>query len=345
MKINTRHAFTLVELLVVIAIIGILVGLLLPAVQAAREAARRMQCSNNLKQLGLATHNYESSYKRFPALTGSSSFSPQARILSFIEQGNLQNLIDFSQPLFVGPAFAARLNPVFSPAARTVVPVFLCPSDAIPPTRIAQDATNASVSMAGTNYMFSYGSGTLTHYDDRFTTDGIVWENSWAKFGDIPDGTSNTVLLSEALLGDNQVSTTAPDRNALARRIASWPGSSSNPAPQPGFNLGGATISNPDLATVFPSQTTSYRGVRGESWIRGVPYAVVTNGYLTPNHAIPDVNVHGRGWFAPRSMHTGGVNVALADGSVQFVSNNVDQLLHRALHSRNGGEVVNAGQL
>lgn len=106
MRTRSRFAFTLVELLVVIAIIGILVGLLLPAVQAAREAARRMQCSNNLKQLALATHNYESSFKRFPALTGSSSFSPQARVLPFIEQANLQNLIDFNQSLFLGPAFA-----------------------------------------------------------------------------------------------------------------------------------------------------------------------------------------------------------------------------------------------
>ncbi len=345
MNNQQRQAFTLVELLVVIAIIGILVGLLLPAVQAAREAARRMQCSNNLKQLALATHNYESSYKRFPGLTGSSSFSPQARVLSYIEQGNLQNLIDFSQPLFVGPAWAARLNPVFVPAAQTAVPVFLCPSDGLEPSRVTTDATGASVNVAGTNYMFSYGSGTTTHYDDRYTTDGIVWENSWARFGDIADGTSNTVLLSEALLGDGAVSVTVPEGNALQRRIASWPGSSSNPAPHPGFNLGGATISNPDLATVFPSQMTSYRGSRGESWIRGVPYAVVTNGYLTPNSAIPDVNVHGRGWFAPRSFHTGGVNLALADGSVQFVSNGVDRRVHWSLHSRNGGEVIDHGAL
>ncbi len=334
-----RRAFTLVELLVVIAIIGILVGLLLPAVQAAREAARRMQCSNNLKQIALATHNYESAYKRFPGLTGSSSFSPQARILPFMEQGNLQSLIDFSQPLFVGPPWAARLNPTFVPAARTVIPAFLCPSDPMQPTRTTQDAAGNSVEVAGLNYMFSYGSGTLTHYDDRYTTDGFVWENSWARFGDITDGTSNTVLLSETLMGDGQVSATVPTGNTLYRRIASWPGSSGNPPPRPGFNLGGATISNPDLSTVFPSQTTSYRGTRGEAWIRGVPYSVVTNGYLTPNNRIPDVNVHGRGWFAPRSQHTGGVNVALGDGSVRFVSDSVDSIVHWSLHSRNGGEV------
>ena len=188
-------------------------------------------------------------------------------------------------------------------------------------------------------------SGTFTNYDDRYPTDGIVWENSWARFGDIPDGTSNTVLLSETLIGDGQVSATMPVGNALYRRIASWSGSSGNPPGQPGFNVDGATISNPDLSTVVPSQISSYRGTRGETWIRGVPYAVVSNGYLTPNHPLPDVNVHGRGWFAPRGLHTGGVNMALADGSVHFMSDSVDQNVHWGLHSRNGGEVFSHDQL
>ncbi len=229
MSKRIRSAFTLVELLVVIAIIGILVGLLLPAVQAAREAARRMQCSNNLKQIALATHNYESAFKRFPGLTGSSSFSPQARVLPFIEQANLQRLIDFSQPLFVGPAWAAQLNPLFNQATGTVVPVFLCPSEAAAPTRPTTVAGGGAGVFAGTNYMFSLGSGTGTNYDDRYRTDGIVWENSWMRIAEVTDGTSNTVMLCETLLGDNQVSTTVPlDGRTPHRRIAGWGGSSSN---------------------------------------------------------------------------------------------------------------------
>ena len=341
MKHNQRSAFTLVELLVVIAIIGILVGLLLPAVQAAREAARRMQCSNNLKQLALATHNYESSFKCFPALTGSSSFSPQARVLPFIEQANLQNLIDFRQPLFVGPAFAAQLNPLFAVPAGTVVPTFLCPSDAIEPRRPTTLAGGAPGTFAATNYMFSLGSGTSTHYDDRYRTDGIVWENSWARFSDIVDGTSNTVMMSETLIGDNLTSTTLPPVGMPHRKTASWGGSSSNPVGVPGFRLGGATITNPDLAAIVPT-ITSFRGSRAEAWIRGVPFSVVTNGYLTPNSRIPDVNVHGRGWFAPRSLHTGGAQIALCDGSVRMLNDNVDRATQWSVFSRNGGEVANS---
>ncbi len=339
MKKTNRLAFTLVELLVVIAIIGILVGLLLPAVQAAREAARRMQCSNNLRQIALATHNYESSYKRFPGLTGSSSFSPQARVLPFIEQANLQSLIDFNQPLFLGPAFAAQLNPLFSRAAGTVVPVFMCPSDAMMPTRPTTLAGGGTGLYAATNYMYSLGSGTGTHYDDRYRTDGVVWENSWMRIAEVTDGTSNTVMLTETLIGDNQVSTSvALDGRVPHRQIASWGGSSSNPVGTPGFALGGSTIRNPDLAAIVPT-ITSFRGNRAEAWIRGVPFAVVTNGYLTPNHRLPDVNVHGRGWFAPRSLHTGGAQMALCDGSVRMISNSIDRTTQWAMFSRDGGEV------
>lgn len=159
----SRSGFTLVELLVVIAIIGILVGLLLPAVQSAREAARRMSCSNNLKQIALATHNYESTFKKIPGMTGSSSYSVQARILPQIEQAGLSELIDFDQPLLLGPAWMARFNPRLRDAVEMVVPTFVCPSDIGDTSFATTFSDGVPGTSGGLSYMFSYGSGTATH--------------------------------------------------------------------------------------------------------------------------------------------------------------------------------------
>ena len=337
---NTRCAFTLVELLVVIAIIGILVGLLLPAVQSAREAARRMSCSNNLKQIALATHNYESAFKKIPAMTGSSSYSVQARILPHIEQAGLSELIDFDKPLLLGPPWRARFNPELRDAVEKVVPTFLCPSDVGDPKFATTFNDGASGYSAGLSYMFSYGSGTDTHYDDRYRTDGMVWTDSWARFRDCLDGTSHTVLLAETVLGDQTSGLTEPTPNGPHRRIANWGGTSGNVAPNPGFLDGGVLIENPDLDTVFPTKITSYRGNRGASWIRGVPYATVINGYMTPNSRIPDIGIHGRGFYSSRSYHTGGSMHAMLDGSVQFLTDSTDRNLYHALFSRDGREVV-----
>jgi len=337
---SRRHAFTLVELLVVIAIIGILVGLLLPAVQSAREAARRMSCSNNLKQIALATHNYESAFQKIPAMTGSSSYSVQARILPQMEQAGLSELINFDQPLLLGPAWMASFNPGLRGAVETVVPAFLCPSDVGNPEFATTFSGGDAGYSAGLSYMFSYGSGTGTHYDDRYRTDGMVWTNSWAGFHDCLDGTSNTVLLAETVLGDQTRGLTEPTPSGPHRRVANWGGTSGNVAPNPGFLEGGTLIVNPDLSTVFPAKITSYRGNRGESWIRGVPYATVINGYMTPNSRIPDIGIHGRGFYASRSYHTGGSMHAMLDGSVRMMTDSIDRGLYHALFSRDGREVV-----
>ncbi len=307
---TARHGFTLVELLVVIAIIGVMVGLLLPAVQAAREAARRMSCSNKLKQLALATHNYESTFKMIPAMMGTGTYSPQARILPFIEQAAMADQINFSIPLLLPPLWQALYNPAVRALVSQPISTFQCPSEAGIPMFAITFADTTTGQAAGSNY------------DDRFRTDGMVFENSWTRFRDVTDGTSNTVLMAETVLGD-QVIGPSPSPTRPHRRTASWPSTISNPGGQ-GFVFGGNVISNPDLGALFQGGTfTSFRGTRGEAWVRGVPFAVVVNGYLPPNSPIPDVSMH-----------------ALVDASVRFITDSNNLIVHRAIYSRDGGEVV-----
>ncbi len=354
-----KRGFTLVELLVVIAIIGILVGLLLPAVQAAREAARRMSCSNNLKQLGLSLHNYESSFKRFPmGGTLDSDFSVQARLLPYLEQTNLQNLLDFAQPAFTGGYSAKIPNPMFARAFAMPLSVFLCPTDPAP-TITTVGVSGASYSFGGNNYMASFGSGTKTNNDFRWKTDGIVYEHSAIRFGDLTDGTSNTVALSES------VRSIGPDLNLPAGATPSFPyqltlnGSSgllSGLNQQPGLKVSGGVwssfkdsagmLSNPDLSLCWTTfvdwrdgDNAALRG-RGISWAFSGSLNTLTNGYTTPNSRIPDIVTHWTGYFAPRSYHSGGANVAMADGSIHFLTDGIDAIVHRAVHSANGGEVV-----
>ncbi len=219
------------------------------------------------------------------------------------------------------------------------MPTYLCPSDPGDPKFATTFNDGIEGNTGGLSYMFSYGSGTSTHYDDRYRTDGMVWENSWAGFRDCLDGTSHTVLLAETVLGD-QTSGTEPTPSGPHRRIANWGGTSGNTPPNPGFLDAGTLISNPDLTTVFPSKITSYRGNRGDAWIRGVPFSTVINGYMTPNSNIPDIGIHGRGFYAARSHHTGGAMHAMLDGSVRLLTDSVDRDLYHAIFSRDGREVV-----
>lgn len=346
--------FTLIELLVVIAIIAVLIALLLPAVQQAREAARRTQCKNHLKQLGLALHNYESTYSVFPPLgtIGSSSFatdsySPQARILPYLEQANMHNLLDFSINPWggspSGPNPVLNLN-VFS----TSIPVFQCPSDPGPARYTVE-----GVSCAGINYMVSTGSGTGTTYDVRRRTDGVAYVNSAVRIRDVTDGMSNTVLMSETIRGDGSdvtLAAGATPQRPYQKILSGTTGSTPSPTGGvPGFKgtgsgWSGDPIQNPDLSQVLATHTGWNGGQagsgRGLSWVRAIPTYTATHGYNTPNSKIPDMQVHGAGFFGPRSFHTGGANALFGDGAVRFLSDNIDAVLHRNLHSSNGGEVI-----
>lgn len=354
-----HHGFTLVELLVVIAIIGILVSLLLPAVQAARGAARRMQCGNNLKQWGLASHNYHDTFRAFPMtnaqnyLPNVQGFSPQARLLPFVEQVSLQDQLDFAQPAFSGPWNALVPNPRFAATFAAQLPVALCPSDPAP----ALNAGAGGAVYSGINYMVSYGSGTGANYDLRWRTDGVVFENSGTRFSDITDGTSNTVLLSETVRSvgaDFSLPAGTLPRSPYQATLNGSSGVSAAMQPVQGLAATGGgwsngpngVIQNPDLSAIWPTKT-SWRGAssaalrgRGTSWAHSGAISTLTNGYSTPNSRIPDLVIHFTGFFAPRSYHPGGALVTLGDGSVRFLSDTIDITTHRGLHSRDGGETL-----
>ena len=353
------RGFTLIELLVVIAIIAILIALLLPAVQQAREAARRTQCKNNMKQFGLALANYESTYKVFPMtspqLAASQGFSAQARLLPYFDQANLQSLLDFNQQAWTGPYNALLPNPNFVTAFATTVPIFICPSDSTAP----QTAGYGGYIYSGLNYMFSYGSGTGVNNDLRWPTDGFIYENSNVGYSGITDGASNTVAMAEAVRGTGNSVTLpagtlpqAPYRMTLNgstginSALQATQGLPVTGSPWSSYKNAQGMVSNPDLSTVWP-QLTSWRGssdgtlrARGVSWAHSGALSSLINGYITPNNVIPDVVTHFTGFLGPRSFHVGGANALMGDGAVRFVSNNIDLGVHHAIYSRNGGEVV-----
>lgn len=311
------HGFTLIELLVVIAIIAILIALLLPAVQQAREAARRTQCKNNLKQIGLALHNYESSHRMLPP--GRTSypmvFSFQAHILSYLEQGNVQNLIDFSTaPTFCEPCSPMKVNDV---AARTVIPTYLCPSD--------NPNMDGSV-FAPTNYLGCVGSS-LNNSGYIRDGDGLIFDRSSVRFRDITDGLSNTAMVSETTLGP------------------SWPLPSSPAGGPPklpkqeALELTGATATTSTTCSQFLG-TSTWSGRRGSRWLNGHYNDTLYNHYYTPNSSTYDCGngSHNYGLIAARSQHAGGVQLVLGDGSVRLVSDNINVTTWRNLATRSGGE-------
>jgi prepilin-type N-terminal cleavage/methylation domain-containing protein len=354
-----NRGFTLVELLVVITIIGIMVGLLLPAVQAAREAARRMSCGNNIRQLGLAVHNYESSFKQLPpAGMLDKDFSVQARLLPMIEQAGLYDLLDFSDIAFTGNFSVKSPNPRFVQAFAMAIPTFLCPSDPAASTTTV-DVSGVSYTYGGVNYMASYGSATRQHYDFRWRTDGPFHAAGKVGFNSFIDGTSNTVVMSETVRSQGNDMTlpagqapkfpyqfTLNGSGGVSSGLHGVQGMTATGGVWSSFVNSAGMISDPNVAS-FWNTFTSWRGGaspalrgRGTSWAFSGAINSMTNGYHSPNSRIPDVVTHFTGYFAPRSYHSGGAQVLMGDASVHFLTDSTDTALHRALHSCDGGEVV-----
>jgi prepilin-type N-terminal cleavage/methylation domain-containing protein/prepilin-type processing-associated H-X9-DG protein len=355
---HRRRGFTLIELLVVIAIIAVLVALLLPAVQQAREAARRSQCRNNLKQLGLALNNYESSFNTLPpgrvvyisptddgsaaangnATTGTGDcFSAFAQLLPQLDQNPIFNLINFNS----GPD---------TPANDQVVgdqpPVFLCPSDSATQS-LAQDGIFAGI----TNYVMNTGNtfSVSIRNPSGNPVNGIFFENSRVRISDIRDGTSSTICLSEQILSDPADATGTKINNASGV----WTGVT----PSTGFALttGNNNSNNGPELINYPGDCVGGNKLqltRGNRLLYGAPGHTMYNHVRGPNDAqidcrggLPHSSRNAYWWarlshnVASHSKHVGGVHSLFVDGHVQFINNSINLPTWQALGSRNGGEV------
>ena len=334
---NSPRGFTLIELLVVIAIIGVMVALLLPAVQAAREAARRMQCKNHLKQIGLAVHNYESSLRQFPpsasiassaAINTNSSWSVHGRILPYLEQGALYDRVD----LDVGWDNQAVISGL-------KIPVYSCPSD--PNSDTPRDVSPKLASpLFPTTYGFNFGTWLVYDPVTRQIGDGAFGPNSRIGFRDFTDGTSNTMMAAEVkarqFYGRNEppvggTATPPPNLPAVIGRIPSgfawcrpnghteWPdgrvhhqGFTTTAGPNHHVALASASNQCPAGADI---DYTSQQEATSDT---AATFAVITS----------------------RSYHSGLVQVVMIDGSVRTVSDSIALEVWRALGTRAGGELI-----
>ncbi|MFV0445357.1 MAG: DUF1559 domain-containing protein [Planctomycetaceae bacterium] len=330
---RTSRGFTLIELLVVIAIIAILVALLLPAVQQVREAARKIQCADHLHNLGVAIHNYESSFKLLPpgaavnlnvASTGNNgSWGVHGRILPHLEQGNLYNQVDLTT------AWDNQLA-----ISGLKIEVYSCPSDAKGDE--ARDPGSNRAILYPTCYGFNYGTWFVFNPQTRQGGDGLFFPNSKIPFGHVTDGTSHTLVAAEVKAwtpynrNGGPSTTTRPNTAAEAEAIVTSGTDFKNTGhtewPDGRVHHTGVTVTLPPNTKVkYTSGGVTYQETDFNSWQEG------RNGSTgSPTYA----------FITSRSYHPGMVQVVLLDGATKSVTENIDLNVWRSTGTRSGGEVT-----
>ena len=336
---RAKTAFTLVELLVVIAIIAVLIALLLPAVQAAREAARRMSCTNNIKQIGVALHNFESSHRHFPSswrpvvgpLGSVDGWSAQAQLLPYLEQLQLHDTIDFDLSYNV-TSIAIGANPA-QPVGSVRVPTYLCPSETGDRMRLK----NGSPYFYPLNYGMNVGTWFVFQPNVKIRGNGAFYPANYTQPRDFRDGLSNTVAVAEVKAWTPYFRNAAHDNPTLPN------------APVAVQSLGGDFKTNSGHT----------------EWVDGRSHQSGVTAVFSPNTKVPYVNNDGTeydvdwtnqqegksdsvGTYAAvtsRSHHAGGVNAGLMDGSVRFISDSVELEVWRYSFTRAGEETASLSQV
>jgi prepilin-type N-terminal cleavage/methylation domain-containing protein/prepilin-type processing-associated H-X9-DG protein len=363
MTANARRGFTLIELLVVIAIIAVLIALLLPAVQAAREAARRSQCINNLKQIGIAMHNYHTGNGTFP-LGGSSNASgygynvswgtwdAQALMLGYLEQMPLYNAGNFNYA--IGMGYAWQVNRTVSSA---ILNVFICPSDGLSPIPINKSSFSSWQWSGETNNYFE-SFGTTTNYGPNNDCTG-PFTQGYAAYGvsAITDGTSNTIAFGEALVGDNTIeqvkyrdgptlsnpsavctggwcgvydiskyySQVITDLNTCMQGFAVEPSRGAGAYNQKGFRWSQSDGGHGSFNTIVPPNSTTF------------PFAWCALARNPPNSNASDGQ-----YLNATSNHPGGCNFLLCDGSARFIKGTIDIRAYWGLGTKANLEMVSS---